>query len=57
MRQTTPLLLHATMRVSSEQLEWINNQAVNRSKYLRQLIDADMAKHQNKPLEAKQGVK
>jgi hypothetical protein len=57
MRQTTPLLLHATMRVSSSQLEWINNQAVNRSKYLRQLIDADMAKHQSKPLEAKQGAR
>jgi hypothetical protein len=44
------------MRVTTEQLAWINNQAVNRSKYLRQLIDADMAKHQNKPLEAKQGA-
>jgi hypothetical protein len=56
MRQTTPLL-HATMRVSSEQLEWINNQAVSRSEYLRKLITADMAKHQSKPLEAKQGAR
>jgi hypothetical protein len=50
MNQTTQQLVsHVTIRLSSEQAEWVNNQAVSRSEYLRQLIDADMAKHQSKP--------
>jgi hypothetical protein len=57
MRQTTPLVSHLTLRLTSEQADWVNSQAVSRSEYLRKLITDDMAKHQSKPLETKQGAR
>jgi hypothetical protein len=50
MNQTRILVSHFTLRLTSEQADWVSMQdAVSRSEYVRKLITADMEKQQGKP--------
>jgi hypothetical protein len=58
MNQTRILVSHFTLRLTSEQADWVSMQdAVSRSEYVRNLITADMAKQQQSKPQDQQGAR